>query len=80
MLGMPSGVFGVLGWHLWGHWRAYENIGKTNVFLRFEDLEVLERALGSLGGLVGGPWGPWGVPRRFLRDPWGSLGAPGGSL
>ena len=44
--------------------------------LCFEDLEVLEKALGGLGGssggLLGALGGPWQVPDR-------SLGIPGGS-
>ena len=27
------GSLGVLGWLLWGHWGAYENIGKLHVYL-----------------------------------------------
>ena len=51
---------------------------KNQMFLLwFEDLEVLEKALGVLGGSCGGALGAlggsWEVPERSL----GILGAPG---
>ena len=35
MLGVPFGVLGGLGWPLWSHWVAYENVKKTLVFTLF---------------------------------------------
>ena len=56
MLGVPFGVLGGLGWPLWSHWVAYENVKKTLVFVMFS-------AFGS-------SWGaPSGVVFSFFRFP-----------
>ena len=56
MLGVPFGVLGGLGWPLWSHWVAYENVKKTLVFTLFSAFGSSWRA-------------PSGVVFSFFRFP-----------
>ena len=56
MFGVPFGVLGGLGWPLWSHWVAYENVKKTLVFTLFSAFGSSWRA-------------PSGVVSSFFRFP-----------
>ena len=56
MLGVPFGVLGGLGWPLWSHWVAYENVKKPLVFMVFSAFGSSWRA-------------PSGVVFSFFRFP-----------